>query len=123
MCLCALDHARADLAQRRARQHRRRIGRTDAGLAQRLCRQIEASETRILVEIAQNVGELECAAKMMRELGLGVPAIAWHTVRDTIAEAGCFLGLLAGTCAKIAFDGKLFRSDIGWREVARAGTA
>ena len=22
----------------------------------------------------------------MRELGLGVPAIAWHTVRDTIAE-------------------------------------
>jgi len=26
-------------------------------------------------------------------------------------------------CAKIAFDGKVFRSDIGWREVARAGAA
>ena len=50
---------------------------------------------------------LEVQAELMRELGLGVPAIAWHTVRDTIAEAGCFLGLLAGTCAKIAFDVKL----------------
>ena len=47
------------------------------------------------------------AGRIDRELGLGVPAIAWHTVRDTIAEAGCFLGLLAGTCAKIAFDVKL----------------
>src|SRR5512144_2635108 len=45
---------------------------------------------------------LEVQAELMRELGLGVPAIAWHTVRDTIAEAGCFLGLVAGTCAKIA---------------------
>ena len=35
------------------------------------------------------------------------PAIAWHTVRDTIAEVGCFLGLVAGTCGKIAFDVKL----------------
>ena len=43
---------------------------------------------------------LEVQAELMRELGLGVPAIAWHTVRDTIAEVGCFLGLLAGTCAK-----------------------
>src|ERR1700722_5711606 len=50
---------------------------------------------------------LEVQAELMRELGLGVPAIAWHTERDTIAEAGCFLGLLAGTCAKIAFDVKL----------------
>ena len=50
---------------------------------------------------------LEVQAELMRELGLGVPAIAWHTVRDTIAETGCFLGLLAGTCAKIAFDVKL----------------
>jgi 3-carboxy-cis,cis-muconate cycloisomerase len=50
---------------------------------------------------------LEVQAELMRELGLGVPAIAWHTVRDTIAEVGCFLGLVAGTCAKIAFDVKL----------------
>jgi phosphoribosylamine---glycine ligase len=26
-------------------------------------------------------------------------------------------------CARIEFDGKIFRSDIGWREVARAGAA
>src|SRR5580658_6770820 len=50
---------------------------------------------------------LEVQAELMKELKLGVPAIAWHTVRDTIAEAGCFLGLVAGTCGKIALDVKL----------------
>jgi 3-carboxy-cis,cis-muconate cycloisomerase len=44
---------------------------------------------------------------LMKGLKLGQPAIAWHTVRDTIAEIGCFLGLLAGTCGKFAFDVKL----------------
>ncbi len=43
----------------------------------------------------------------MKELKLGQPAIAWHTVRDNIAEAGCFLGLVTGSCGKIAFDVKL----------------
>jgi 3-carboxy-cis,cis-muconate cycloisomerase len=32
---------------------------------------------------------------------------AWHTVRDCIAEVGCFLGLVTGTCGKIALDVKL----------------
>lgn len=50
---------------------------------------------------------LEVQAELMKELKLGQPAIAWHTVRDTIAEVGCFLGLVTGTCAKIAFDVKL----------------
>jgi 3-carboxy-cis,cis-muconate cycloisomerase len=50
---------------------------------------------------------LEVQAELMQELKLGVPAIAWHTVRDTIAEVGCFLGLITGTCAKIALDVKL----------------
>jgi 3-carboxy-cis,cis-muconate cycloisomerase len=50
---------------------------------------------------------LEVQAELMQELKLGVPAIAWHTIRDTIAEAGCFLGLLAGTCGKLALDVKL----------------
>src|SRR6204780_2053350 len=50
---------------------------------------------------------LETQAELMKELKLGQPAIAWHTVRDTIAEAGCFLGLVTGTCGKIAFDVKL----------------
>jgi 3-carboxy-cis,cis-muconate cycloisomerase len=43
----------------------------------------------------------------MKELQLAAPAIAWHTMRDTIAEVGCFLGLVAGTCGKFAFDVKL----------------
>ena len=38
----------------------------------------------------------------MRELGLGQPEIAWHTMRDRIAEVGCFLGLITGTLGKIA---------------------
>ncbi len=50
---------------------------------------------------------LETQAELMRELKLGQPAIAWHTIRDTIAEIGCFLGLVAGTCGKFAFDVKL----------------
>jgi len=50
---------------------------------------------------------LAVQAELMRELQLGVPAIAWHTMRDTIAEVGSFLGLLAGTCGKIALDVKL----------------
>jgi 3-carboxy-cis,cis-muconate cycloisomerase len=50
---------------------------------------------------------LEVQAELMKELQLGAPAIAWHTVRDNIAEVGCFLGLVAGTCAKFAFDVKL----------------
>src|SRR5258708_522428 len=50
---------------------------------------------------------LEVQAGLMKELGLGQPAIAWHTVRDTIAEVGCFLGLVTGSCGKIAFDVKL----------------
>jgi 3-carboxy-cis,cis-muconate cycloisomerase len=44
---------------------------------------------------------------LMAELDLGQPEIAWHTVRDRIAEVGCFLGLVTGVCGKIAFDVKL----------------
>src|SRR6267154_4136166 len=50
---------------------------------------------------------LEVQAALMKELGLGQPRIAWHTVRDCIAEVGCFLGLVTGSCGKIAFDVKL----------------
>jgi 3-carboxy-cis,cis-muconate cycloisomerase len=43
----------------------------------------------------------------MKELGLGQPDIAWHTVRDRIGEVACFLGLLTGTLGKISMDVKL----------------
>ncbi len=44
---------------------------------------------------------------MMQELGLAQPPIAWHTVRDNIAEVGCFLGVMCGLLDKIAFDVKV----------------
>ncbi len=50
---------------------------------------------------------LKVQAGLCKELELGQPDISWHTVRDRIAEVGCFLGLVTGTCGKIAFDVKL----------------
>jgi 3-carboxy-cis,cis-muconate cycloisomerase len=50
---------------------------------------------------------LKCQVELMKELKLGQPDISWHTVRDCIAEVGCFLGLVTGTCGKMAFDVKL----------------
>ena len=44
---------------------------------------------------------------LMQELGLKQPLIAWHTVRDTVAEVGCFLGLTCGLLDKIATDVKI----------------
>jgi len=50
---------------------------------------------------------LRVQVELMKELDLDQPAISWHTVRDCIAEVGCFLGLVTGSCGKIAFDVKL----------------
>ncbi len=50
---------------------------------------------------------LKVQERLAKELGLAQPEIAWHTVRDRIAEVGCFLGLVTGACGKIAFDVKL----------------
>ena len=50
---------------------------------------------------------LEVQAGLMAELRLGQPEIAWHTMRDRIAEVGCFLGLVTGTLGKVALDVKL----------------
>jgi len=50
----------------------------------------------------------------MEELGLAQPLIAWHTIRDTIAEVGCFLGLVGGTLGKLAMDVKLMmQTEVG----------
>jgi 3-carboxy-cis,cis-muconate cycloisomerase len=59
-------------------------------------------------------GAMETQAGLMAELGLGQPLIAWHTVRDSIAEVGCFLGLVGGTLGKIAMDVKLMmQTEVG----------
>lgn len=57
---------------------------------------------------------LEVQARLMDELGLGRPLIAWHTERDAIAEVGCFLGLVTGTLGKLATDVKLLmQTEVG----------
>src|SRR6266850_3569019 len=59
-------------------------------------------------------GGLETQAGLMKELGLAQPVIAWHTIRDTIAEVGCFLGLVTGTLGKLAMDVKLMmQTEVG----------
>jgi 3-carboxy-cis,cis-muconate cycloisomerase len=52
-------------------------------------------------------GAMETQAALMKELGLAQPLISWHTVRDTVAEVGAFLGLVGGSLGKIAMDVKL----------------
>ena len=59
-------------------------------------------------------GAMETQAGLMKELGLAQPLISWHTVRDTIAEVGAFLGLVGGSLGKIAMDVKLLmQTEVG----------
>ncbi|KQW39939.1 3-carboxy-cis,cis-muconate cycloisomerase [Rhizobacter sp. Root404] len=59
-------------------------------------------------------GAMETQAGLMAELGLGQPDIAWHTIRDNIAEVGCFLGLVGGTLGKFSMDVKLMmQTEVG----------
>jgi 3-carboxy-cis,cis-muconate cycloisomerase len=59
-------------------------------------------------------GAMETQAGLMEELGLGQPDIAWHTIRDNIAEVGCFLGLVGGTLGKLSMDVKLMmQTEVG----------
>ena len=47
---------------------------------------------------------LETQVGLCEALGLAVPAIAWHTQRDGIAEVGAYLALVGGTLGKFATD-------------------
>jgi len=59
-------------------------------------------------------GAMETQAGLMKELGLGQPLIAWHTIRDSIAEVGAFLGLVGGTLGKLSMDVKLMmQTEVG----------
>jgi 3-carboxy-cis,cis-muconate cycloisomerase len=54
------------------------------------------------------------ARRMGEALGLGVPAAAWHTQRDTWVALGCEVGILCGTLGKIGTDiGLLAQAEIG----------
>ena len=57
---------------------------------------------------------LQVQGELAKELGLGVPDIAWHTERDCIAEIGAFFALVTGTCSKFALDVKLLmQTEVG----------
>jgi 3-carboxy-cis,cis-muconate cycloisomerase len=47
---------------------------------------------------------LPTQAALAKELGLGVPEITWHTIRDNFAEVTGFLALVCGTIGKIGYD-------------------
>jgi 3-carboxy-cis,cis-muconate cycloisomerase len=47
---------------------------------------------------------LDVAAALAEELQLALPDLPWHTQRDTIAECGAAVGLLAGSLGKLARD-------------------
>ncbi|WP_444886784.1 3-carboxy-cis,cis-muconate cycloisomerase [Microbulbifer sp. JMSA008] len=65
---------------------------------------------------------LAVQAGLMKELNLAIPVIAWHTMRDRIAEVACLLGLITGTLSKIALDIKLMaQTEVG--EVTEPFTA
>lgn len=59
-------------------------------------------------------GAMETQAGLCAELGLKQPAIAWHTIRDNIAETGALLGLIGGTLGKLSMDVKLMmQTEVG----------
>ncbi|SMF07901.1 3-carboxy-cis,cis-muconate cycloisomerase [Tistlia consotensis] len=47
---------------------------------------------------------LEVQDALMAELGLGRPAMTWHTIRDAFAETSGFLALVAASLGKIGYD-------------------
>lgn len=82
-------------------RHKQRLGE--------LRKRVEVGEFGGAAGTLSSLGKegLKCQVELMKELKLGQPAISWHTVRDCIAEVGCFLGLVTGSCGKVAFDVKL----------------
>jgi 3-carboxy-cis,cis-muconate cycloisomerase len=53
---------------------------------------------------------LEVQKALMEELHLATPAATWHSMRDGLAEAVNFLGLVTGSLGKIAYDVMLMAS-------------
>jgi 3-carboxy-cis,cis-muconate cycloisomerase len=59
-------------------------------------------------------GAMQTQAGVCAALGLDQPVIAWHTIRDNIAEIGAFLGLVGGTLGKLSTDVKLMmQTEVG----------
>ena len=67
---------------------RRRVGGGDAAVVQCIPRQIEPAQRRVLVEVAQDIGELQRAAKMMGEREAVIVLHAEDTHRQPPDRAG-----------------------------------
>ena len=59
-----------------------RLGALDSRLHQELARQVESADRGILVEVAQDVGELQCTPEVVRQLAAGRLVHAEDTGRE-----------------------------------------
>ncbi len=64
----AFDHRRAGRREPVVGKRRRRIGGSDAGSPQCFARQVQTPDRRVIIEVAQDVGELQCPAQVMGQL-------------------------------------------------------
>lgn len=86
-----------------------------AGIDRQRARSHQLRQRVLIGEFGGAVGTLaslgdlgaEVQAGLLGRLGLQQPPIAWHTVRDTVAEVGAFLALVTGSLLKIATDVKV----------------
>jgi 3-carboxy-cis,cis-muconate cycloisomerase len=88
-------------------------------------------ERALMVQCGGAVGTLSAMgpdalavrAAQARIMGLGEPAISWHTARDGWTECVCWLGMVCATLGKIATEvATLMRSEVGeLREPYEAG--
>ena len=75
----------ADRRQRRMAQHHARLGVADAVPFEDLARQIEPAALRVLVEVAQDVGQLQGAAERIGD-GVRVRALIAEDVHRQMAD-------------------------------------
>ena len=59
--------------------------------------------------------------RLRRRLGLGAPALPWHTARGRVAELGAALAVAAGTMGKLGARPRAARADRGRRGRRRRG--
>jgi len=77
------------------------IERLDAAMRRTLVVEFGGAAGTLAPLGANGIAVVEALAQ---ELGLGVPDLPWHVVRDGLAETAAILGLICGTVAKFALD-------------------
>jgi 3-carboxy-cis,cis-muconate cycloisomerase len=107
-----------------------RVETWSAPLARDLARLDELRPRLLVLQFGGAAGTLDkldnkgrdVAARMAKELGLGLPPRSWHTQRDGIAEFANWLVLVAGTVGKMGQDIALMaQNSVGEIRLADAG--